>query len=70
MDRIAGTVARLVSAKGFGFVRDASGNEFFFHRSAVTRGQFDRFQPGQSVTFTVEPNAPKGPRCADVQVTL
>ena len=30
-----GTIARLLIDKGFGFIRDESGVEHFFHRSAV-----------------------------------
>ena len=30
-----GTIARLLIDKGFGFIRDESGIEHFFHRSAV-----------------------------------
>ena len=30
-----GTIARLLIDKGFGFIRDESGIEHFFHRSSV-----------------------------------
>ena len=29
-----GTIKRLVSDKGFGFIAASDGNEYFFHRSA------------------------------------
>ena len=46
-----GTIKRLVSDKGFGFVAAADGNEYFFHQSAVASGGFDQLREGQAVTF-------------------
>ena len=31
----SGTIKRLVRDRGFGFIRDDNGQEWFFHRSAV-----------------------------------
>jgi CspA family cold shock protein len=59
-----GTVKRLVADKGFGFVADASGREYFFHQSGCA--SFDSLREGQQVTF--EPGqGPKGPRAERVQ---
>lgn len=59
-----GTVKRLVSEKGFGFVADGAGREYFFHQSACAN--FDSLREGQQVTF--EPGqGPKGPRAERVQ---
>jgi cold shock protein len=56
-----GTVKRLVREKGFGFLADADGQEYFFHRSAVEGTTFDRLQEGETVGF--EPKtSQKGPR--------
>jgi CspA family cold shock protein len=62
-----GTIKRLVSDKGFGFVAAADGNEYFFHQSAVADGQFDMLREGQSVTFE-SGQGPKGPRAENVRV--
>ena len=35
-----GTIKRLVRDRGFGFIRDEGGQEWFFHRSGV-QGSFD-----------------------------
>jgi cold shock CspA family protein len=35
-----GTIARLLIDKGFGFIRDESGVEHFFHRSSVRGAVF------------------------------
>jgi len=62
----SGTIKRLVRDRGFGFIRDVSGNEWFFHRSAVREGSFDHLNEGQRVTFEEEPSA-KGPRAGAVR---
>ena len=63
---INGTVKRLVSEKGFGFVAAADGSEYFFHQSACTGTPFDSLREGQAVTF--QPGqGPKGPRAENVQ---
>ena len=60
-----GTIARLLIDKGFGFIRDTSGQEYFFHRSAV-EGDFDSLSEGQRVSFEEE-QSPKGPRAGNVR---
>ena len=60
-----GTIKRLVRDRGFGFIRDDGGQEWFFHRSAV-QGNFDQLNEGQRVSFEEEPSA-KGPRAANVR---
>jgi len=62
-----GTIKRLVSDKGFGFVAAADGNEYFFHQSAVAGGQFDQLREGQAVTFE-SGQGPKGPRAENVRL--
>ena len=61
-----GTIKRLVSDKGFGFVAASDGNEYFFHQSACAPGQFDALTEGQAITFT-KGQGPKGPRAEDVR---
>jgi CspA family cold shock protein len=62
-----GTIARLLIDKGFGFIRDASGTEHFFHRSSVRGAIFEMLREGQRVEFTPEDTG-KGPRASSVQV--
>jgi CspA family cold shock protein len=59
-----GTIKRIVSEKGFGFVADESGQEYFFHQSACQ--SFDSLREGQSVTFETG-QGPKGPRAENVR---
>lgn len=60
-----GTIKRLVRDRGFGFIRDEGGQEWFFHRSSV-QGNFDDLNEGQRVTFDEEPS-PKGPRAGNIR---
>ncbi len=64
----SGTIVRLLSDKGFGFIADEGGIEHFFHQSAVPDGVFPSLREGQRVEFTVEEST-KGPRAGDVRVT-
>jgi CspA family cold shock protein len=61
-----GTIKRLVSEKGFGFVLGQDGREYFFHQSACVGIRFDSLREGQSVTFEAG-QGPKGPRAENVK---
>jgi CspA family cold shock protein len=67
MSAVMGTIKRLVSDKGFGFVAAQDGTEYFFHRSACTGVRFDELREGQSVSFE-KGEGPKGPRAERVQL--
>lgn len=62
-----GTIKRLVSDKGFGFILASDGNEYFFHNSACMDTRFDDLREGQAVTFE-RGQGPKGPRGENVRV--
>ena len=62
----SGTIKRLAREKGFGFIRDEGGQEWFFHRSSVQGGAFESLQEGQRVSFDEEQSA-KGPRAGNVR---
>jgi cold shock protein len=62
-----GTIKRLVSEKGFGFVAAQDGPEYFFHQSACNGTRFDDLREGQSVTFE-KGQGPKGPRAENVKL--
>ena len=63
---MTGTIKRLVSEKGFGFIAAGDGTEYFFHQSAVSQASFDQLREGQAVTFDVG-HGPKGPRGENVK---
>jgi len=46
-----GTIKKLVSDRGFGFIAQDDGKEVFFHRSQVTGDRFDSLKEGEKVTF-------------------
>ncbi len=59
-----GTIKRLVSDRGFGFIY-SQGQDFFFYCSQVPSG-FDRLKEEQIVTFE-EQDGPKGPMAENVR---
>ncbi|MGE5235390.1 MAG: cold-shock protein [Acidobacteriota bacterium] len=62
-----GTVKKVISERGFGFIAAPDGKEYFFHRSGLSGSvDFDRLVGGESVTFEVE-TGPKGIRAVDVR---
>jgi len=62
-----GTIKRVISERGFGFIAGEDGKEYFFHRAGLAPSlDFDRLVGGESVTFEVEAG-PKGPRAIQVQ---
>jgi CspA family cold shock protein len=68
MASMSGTIKRLVSDKGFGFILAGDGNEYFFHTSACQDTRFDDLREGQAVTFDMG-QGPKGPRGENVRLS-
>lgn len=64
-----GTIAQLVTDRGFGFIRGtASDVDYFFHRSALVEGStFATLHIGQAVTFEAADGV-KGPRASKVAI--
>ena len=62
-----GTIKKLISEKGFGFIKGDK-HELFFHHSAVEGTPFESLREGQKVEYT-EGQGPKGPRAENVKVT-
>jgi CspA family cold shock protein len=62
-----GTIKKVVSDRGFGFIAADDGKEYFFHRNGLTSSlDFDRLTGGEKVQFQIE-QSPKGPRATNVQ---
>jgi cold shock protein len=62
-----GTVKKVVSDRGFGFITAEDAKEYFFHRDALDSSlSFDRLVGGERVEFEVEAS-PKGPRASKVR---
>jgi CspA family cold shock protein len=65
---VTGKIRTLRVDKGFGFIKDDSGKEYFFHQSAVYGEVIDNLREGDSVEFDVG-EGPKGPRAENVRRT-
>jgi CspA family cold shock protein len=62
-----GTVKKVVSDRGFGFITAEDGKDYFFHRDGLSASlDFDRLSGGERVQFDVE-QSPKGARAKNVQ---
>jgi cold shock protein len=62
-----GTIKRVVSDRGFGFIEAEDAKEYFFHRNSLEAPlEFDRLAGGERVEFDVE-QSPKGPRANKVR---
>lgn len=62
-----GTVKKVQSDRGFGFITGEDGIEYFFHRSGVDSSlNFDSLNGGEAVSFEIE-RSDKGPRAARVR---
>lgn len=57
-------ISNIVRDKGFGFVRDSKGKEYFFHKSGCMTDFFS-LKEGQSVSCKEE-HSNKGPRVTEV----
>jgi CspA family cold shock protein len=65
---MTGTIRTLRTDKGFGFIKDAGGKDYFFHQSAVQGEGINDLREGDSVEFEVG-EGPKGPRAEKVRRT-
>jgi CspA family cold shock protein len=65
---MTGTIRTLRTDKGFGFIKDSAGKEYFFHHSAVRDEKIDDLREGDSVEFDIG-EGPKGPRAENVRRT-
>jgi CspA family cold shock protein len=62
-----GTIKKLVSDKGFGFIAGAErGKDLFFHVSALQEATFESLFEGQEIEYEQEVG-PKGPRASIVK---
>jgi len=61
-----GTIKRLITDKGFGFISTGGDKDMFFHSSSVEGVRFEELHEGQQVSFT-EGRGPKGPRAENVK---
>jgi cold shock protein len=60
-----GRIVRIEPERGFGFIRDDSGQDWFFVSDGVRAPGFVRLWPGERVAFGQE-WTPSGPRAVDI----
>jgi len=61
-----GTIKKLMTDKGFGFIKTAGTKDLYFHSSSLQGVTLDQLQVGQKVSYT-EGQSPKGPRAENVK---
>ncbi|MBC8351865.1 MAG: cold shock domain-containing protein [Planctomycetes bacterium] len=60
-----GTIKKLITEKGFGFIA-GDGGEIFFHHSGLVGVTIEELSEGQTVEYE-EGRGPKGPRAENVR---
>jgi len=61
-----GTIKKVISERGFGFISSPEGKEYFFHKDGLSPSlDFDQLVGGETVTFEAE-RGPKGDRAVRV----
>jgi CspA family cold shock protein len=64
-----GTIIKIVSDRGFGFIQTAEGTDVFFHRSKVQGVEFTSLKKGQEVEFDIGHMPDKRQRAERVRLT-
>jgi cold shock protein len=70
-----GTIKKLVSERGFGFIlpegESASGNDLFFHRNDVQGSGYDVLREGEAVLYDLGTDQRRGtPKATNVRSAL
>jgi CspA family cold shock protein len=65
---MTGTIKKLNTDKGFGFIENDTRQEYFFHQSAIYGEGIADLREGDSVEFEIG-EGPKGPRAENVKRT-
>ena len=50
---LKGTIRRLITDRGFGFIKTTEGKDLFFHRNEIEGVEFASLREGQEVEFEV-----------------
>ena len=62
-----GTIKKVISDRGFGFITGEDGKEYFFHKDGLSSSlEFDRLGGGENVSFEIQ-SGPKGDRAVRVE---
>ncbi len=67
--QLDGIIVRLFKDRDFGFLRDQSGRQLYFHRNSVLGNNFDRLEVGTGVHyFEHEKEGTHGPQASTVRI--
>ena len=61
-----GTIKRIITDRGFGFIRAEDGREIFFHRSELQNVDFDELREGDHLEFNII-KGDKGPQAISIK---
>lgn len=62
-----GTIKKVISERGFGFITGEDGKDYFFHRDGLAASlDFDRVALGERVEFDLQ-SSQRGPRAVNVR---
>jgi cold shock protein len=64
---MTGTIKRLDTAKGYGFIKAEDSKDYYFHRSSVRHATFETLEEGQDVRFE-DVDSIKGLHAEDVEL--
>ena len=64
-----GTIRRLITDRGFGFIQTAEGTDLFFHRNGLQGVEFDTLREGQEVEFDMDMGRDGRPQAVSVRLT-
>jgi len=62
-----GTIKKVISDRGFGFITGEDGKDYFFHRDGLTDSvEFEQIAGGERVDFDLQASQ-RGPRAVNVR---
>lgn len=62
-----GTIKKLITGGGYGFIQAEDGKEIFFHGTGLQSADFESLKEGQAVEYETE-RGPKGLRAINIKV--
>jgi CspA family cold shock protein len=63
-----GTIRRLITDRGFGFIQTAEGKDLFFHRNQLEGVDYSSLREGQEVEFEVGQGRSSRPEAVRVRL--
>jgi len=64
-----GTIRRLITDRGFGFIKTEQEEDVFFHRNELQEAEFSSLKEGQEVEFEVGQERTGRPEAVKVRLT-